>query len=132
VDDDTLSRVKTVLEGHGGVVAAYVFGSFARGTAGPSSDVDIAVLYEKAPPSVLGSPPMRLEGVLERELRRPVQVVCLNSAPPDLAIRVLRDGRLLLERDRAARIRHEVRLRNEYWDLEPVLRRCRKRERALR
>jgi hypothetical protein len=74
---------------------------------------------------------MKLEGALERVLHRPVQVVCLNVAPPDLAIRVLRGGRLIHERDRAARIRFEVNLRNVYWDLEPVLRMCR-RERAAR
>jgi predicted nucleotidyltransferase len=94
--------------------------------------VDFAVLYAERPPSVLGSPPMKLEAALERELRRPVEVVCLNTAPPDLAIRVLRDGRLILERDRAARIRFEVNLRNVYWDLEPILNRCRNREHAAR
>jgi predicted nucleotidyltransferase len=28
-----------------GIVATYLFGSFGRGTAGPGSDVDVAVLY---------------------------------------------------------------------------------------
>ena len=114
------------LAGHPGLVAAWLFGSVARGTDTPSSDIDVAVLYESAPPSVLDSPPMRLEGELERALRRTVQVVCMNTAPPDLGIRVLRHGKLLLEHDRASRIRFEVRLRNVYWDLEPILRRCRK------
>jgi hypothetical protein len=35
--------------------------------------------------------------------------------------RVLRDGRLMLERDRSARIRFEARARREYFDLLPVL-----------
>jgi predicted nucleotidyltransferase len=126
-----IARVLPVLGAHPGLVAAYLFGSVARGTAKASSDVDIATLYAERPPSVLGSPPMKLEGALERVLHRPVQVVCLNVAPPDLAIRVLRGGRLIHERDRAARIRFEVNLRNVYWDLEPVLRMCR-RERAAR
>ncbi|MFI5403270.1 MAG: nucleotidyltransferase domain-containing protein [Planctomycetota bacterium] len=122
-----IARVQPILAAHQGLVAAYLFGSVARGTAKASSDVDIAVLYAERPPSVLGSPPMKLEGALERELRCAVQVVCLNVAPPDLAIRVLRGGRLILERDRAARIRFEVNLRNVFWDLEPVLKLCRKR-----
>jgi hypothetical protein len=45
----------------------------------------------------------------------------------DLAHRVLRDGLLLLERDRSARIRFEVRARNEYFDLLPHLRRYRRK-----
>jgi hypothetical protein len=44
----------------------------------------------------------------------------------DLVHRVLRDGVLLLERDRSARIRFEVRARNDYFDLLPHLRRYRR------
>lgn len=111
-----------------GVVAVYVFGSVAAGTAGDHSDVDVAVLYASAPAPVLGGPPMRLEEDLERALRRTVQVVTLNSASPDLAIRVLRGGELIHEADRSARIRFEVRTRKVYFDLEPVLRRYRRLE----
>ena len=67
------------------------------------------------------------EADLERQVGVPVQVVILNNAPPDLAHRVLRDGRVLLERDRSARLRFEVRTRNLYFDLEPFLTRYRRR-----
>jgi hypothetical protein len=49
----------------------------------------------------------------------------LNEASVDLRIRVLRDGRLLADVDRSARIAFEVRTRNEAFDLEPVLTRYR-------
>jgi len=52
-------------------------------------------------------------------------LIVLNRAPTDLVHRVLRDGRLLLDRDPSKRIRFEVRKRNEYFDLEPALRRYR-------
>ena len=113
-------------------VAAYLFGSHARGSPKPGSDIDVAVLYEQRPAGKLDSEPMLLEGELERALRQPVDVVVLNSAPVDLAIRVLREGELLLENDRGARIRFEVRTRNEYFDLEPILLRYRGLERAAR
>ena len=66
-----------------------------------------------------------LEGELERALGRTVDLVVLNDVPVDLRIRVLRDGRLLIDRDRAARIAFEVQTRNEAFDLEPVLTRYR-------
>jgi len=113
-----------------GIVAVYLFGSEGRGTARTDSDVDVAVLYTEKPPGTLDSPNLTLEGNLERLLGRPVQVVVLNSAPVDLVHRVLRDGRLLFEVDRSTRIAFEVRARNEYFDLQPILRRYRKRERA--
>lgn len=44
-----------------------------------------------------------------------------NGAAPDLLHRVLRDGVLVHENDHAQRIQFEVRARNEYWDLLPIL-----------
>jgi hypothetical protein len=103
------------------VVAVYLFGSVARGTAGPGSDVDVAVLFARNPPALLAGPRFTLEGDLERALGRSVDLVVLNDAPVDLRTRVLRDGRLLIDRDRSARIAFEVRTRNEAFDLQPIL-----------
>jgi predicted nucleotidyltransferase len=107
------------------LVAAWLFGSVARGDHGLRSDVDIALLYRTDPPHILGSPPAQLEEHLERVLGLPVEVVVQNHAPVDLIKRVLRDGILLLERDRSARVQFEVKSRNEYWDLLPILERYR-------
>lgn len=112
------------------LVAAYLFGSVARGTDSSNSDIDVGILLRTAPSSGLNDLRSELEGHLERALGRRTQVVILNNAPPDLLHRVLRDGRLLVERDRAARIRFEVRARNEYFDLLPILKRYRRREAA--
>jgi predicted nucleotidyltransferase len=107
------------------IVAAYLFGSHARGTARADSDVDVAILYDPAPPVSLEDFPFDIETALERRLGRPVQAIVLNRAPVDLVHRVLRDGRLLLDRDRGKRIRFEVRARAEFLDLKPVLDRYR-------
>ena len=112
------------------LLAAYLFGSVARGTDTSNSDVDVGVLLRTAPSGALNDLRFDLEGDLERALGRRTQIVILNNAPPDLVHRVLRDGRLLLDRDPAARIRFEVRARNEYFDLLPVLNRYRRREPA--
>lgn len=110
------------------LVAAYLFGSVSRDTATGESDVDIGILLQSTPPGRLQDLRSALEGLLERALGRSVQVVVLNQAPADLVHRVLRDGRLLVDRDRGARIRFEVRTRNEYFDLMPTLNRYRRRE----
>ena len=105
-----------------GAIAVYLFGSVARGEARADGDVDVGVLFETAPPATLDAPQFALEADLERRLHRRVQVVALNRASSDLVHRVLRDGRLVLDRDRAARIRFEVRSRNEYFDMAPIRR----------
>lgn len=114
------------------VVSAYLFGSVARGTAQARSDVDVAILLAGDPPRTLAGLSLDLEGDLEHKLRLPVQLIVLNRADPDLIHRVLRDGKLLVDRDRSKRIRFEVKARNEFFDLQPFLERYRhpKRKRA--
>ncbi len=108
------------------IVAAYLFGSTATGTARPDSDVDVAVLYRAAPPPTLDSGVFDLEADLSRHLGKEAQLVVLNGAPVDLVHRVLMQGRLVLDRDKSARIRFEVESRNEYFDLLAFLRRYRR------
>ena len=105
-----------------GAVAVYLFGSVARGEARADSDVDVGVLFEQEPPATLDAPQFAVEAELERRFGRAVQVVALNRASSDLVHRVLRDGRLVLDRDPAARTRFEVRSRNEYFDMAPIRR----------
>jgi predicted nucleotidyltransferase len=107
------------------IIAVYLYGSRARGTATARSDVDLGVLYTAAPSPSLESLPFDIEAELERGLGAPVEIVVLNDAPVDLVHRVLRDGTLLLDRDPSRRIRFEVRARNQFFDLQPLLARYR-------
>ena len=111
----------------GEIIAAYLFGSVARATMGARSDVDVAVLYATAPPATLEGLPLDLEGRIEQLVKRQAQVIVLNTAPVSLVHRVLRDGVLLFDRDPSARIRFEVRARNEFFDLQPILARYHRR-----
>lgn len=110
----------------GDAVAVYLFGSVARGTAHARSDVDVAVLFEEEPPPTLEGLQLDLEAELTLDLGIPVQLVVLNWASSDLIHRVLRDGKLVLNRDPSKRIRFEVKARNEFFDLQPFLRRYRR------
>lgn len=87
-----------------GVIAVYVFGSSADGTAHMASDVDVAVLASRRL-----SPHERFE-LQERVasgIGRDVDLVELAAATPVLAIQVVARGRLLYDGDRAARERFE-------------------------
>jgi predicted nucleotidyltransferase len=108
------------------IACVYLFGSVARGQAGPHSDIDVAVLYADEPPPGMAGLGLRLAGNLERELGLPVDLVVLNRCSADLIHRVLRDGVLVLDRNPSARIRFEVQARNAYFDLKPILDRYRR------
>jgi predicted nucleotidyltransferase len=112
------------------IVAAYLFGSVARGDHTPRSDVDLAVLLKQQPAAGLAGLGFDIAAALEHALHRPVDVIILNEASPDLVHRVLRDGVLVLESDRRARVAFEVRARAQYFDLAP-LRRLYRRHPAL-
>ncbi len=106
--------------------AVYLFGSMARGEASADSDVDVAVLCGKPVDPGLAGLKLALAGDLEERLGRRVDLVVLDHQPPDLVHRVLRDGLLVIENNRSARIRFEVKARNEYFDVLPMLRRYRR------
>jgi predicted nucleotidyltransferase len=123
---DIIDRlVQALADAPADVVAAYLFGSVARGTATTSSDVDLGILLRERPTATLAGRRLDFEDVLTQKLGVRVQLVILNDAPPDLVRRVLAARQLVLERDRALRIRFEVRARNEYFDLQPILARYR-------
>lgn len=103
-----------------GASAVYLFGSVARGTNRPTSDVDIGVLLAQSPSGFSGLK-LDLEGSLETALGQRAQVVVMNKAPVDLIHRILRDGRLVFEGDHRARVAFEVKARSEYFDLLPFL-----------
>jgi predicted nucleotidyltransferase len=113
-----------------GVLAAYLFGSYARGQAGPLSDVDVAVLLDDACDEQR-SFDIRLEviGGLMRMLHtNDVDVIVLNQAPLALQYRVVRDGILLYCRERQPTIEFAARTVSMYLDFKPVIER---HERAI-
>jgi len=79
------------------------------------------VLFDPSPRNQLLGPVSRLRGEFEHALSRPVDLVVLNHASPDLVHCVLRDGVLLCDRDPQKRIAFEVQARNAYFDIRPYL-----------
>ncbi len=89
------------------ILFAFVFGSRARGTARPDSDLDVAVyLSPNLTPKERFDTRLRLHAELEDF--GPVDVVILNDAPPLLAHRALLGAPIEI-RDREAYVRFFVR-----------------------
>jgi uncharacterized protein len=115
--------IREVLGSDPHIAYALLFGSEAAGRATVHSDLDIAIASssgEGFDHHTLGS----LTASLERTANRPVHVVVLDQAPPALAYRVFRDGRLLVERDAAALTRDRARAILGYLDFKPVEQLC--------
>ncbi len=107
-----------------GVTLAYLYGSQARGDAGPLADVDVAVLFDASlPPDERFRRVLLLAGELGTRFRRnDVHVVDLAGAPPLLRHRVYHDGRLLHCADETVRVRFATSALRDYVDTEPLRR----------
>ena len=121
IDAAALERLTEALD-LDGVVAAMLIGSQARGTAGPLSDVDIAVWHDpNLDPKASFQLQLDLIGAASHALATDeVDVVMLNRAPPLLRHRAVRDGKRLVERDPVARVRFEARTLLDYLDTMPL------------
>ena len=132
--EQVLAAVRVALERRREVLEAYLFGSFARGEAQPHSDVDIAVYVE---PSARSESALGVDAEIAAELMRElgsnrVDVVMLNTAPPLLHHRVLRDGIRILSRDLRATTVREGRALSRYCDYVPQLAKIRTAHEARR
>jgi hypothetical protein len=101
------------------VAFALVFGSSARGSAGPQSDLDVAIGVSAGHAfsiAELGD----LCAQIERVARRPVDLVLLDEAPPALAFRVFRDGHVVAVRDARALANRKAKAVLDYLDFQPI------------
>jgi predicted nucleotidyltransferase len=95
-----------------------LFGSAARGKDTARSDVDIAVLLDD---DSLASR-RAVENALGRVVARPVDIVHLSSAPPQLRFEIAREGRMLLEHRLHAWADFRARAMIDWWDWSPTAR----------
>lgn len=111
-----------VRECAGKLDCAYLFGSVARGEAGPLSDCDVALLFrESLPPHARLETAAAIIDQVQRIDGTRIDVVILNEAPPALRHRVIRDGRPLFVADDTRRVRFEHQTLREFLDFRWVL-----------
>jgi predicted nucleotidyltransferase len=100
------------------VQLAVLFGSAARGRQGPRSDVDLALRLEP------NNTETRRDAVdaARRVVRREIDAVDLDSAPPLLRFQIARHGIVLVEREPKAWARFKMRAMIDWWDWAPTAR----------
>jgi predicted nucleotidyltransferase len=116
-----LQLVAAICGSSPGVLLAYLFGSRVDGSTGPMSDVDVAVLLDRAadPTATRSRVAHRLRLSLEAN---DVDVLILNQAPIELAYGVIAEGTIAFAGSEAARVEYEATVMSRYGDYLPVLR----------
>jgi predicted nucleotidyltransferase len=116
---DQIRQAQAYLDQRFGLDALWVYGSEAKGTAGPRSDLDLGALFVRA-----AAPADLLDAAAELSVRlgRDVDVVDLDRASPILAMQVLRHGRLVNDANPRRRHDHFARTLSRYEDVKIIRR----------
>ena len=98
-NDTTMFALAGVLNDEPQVLAAYLFGSSADGTASPSSDVDVGVLCST---NVSLEELIRIEALLDESISQTVDLLDVRRAGPFVALEVIRGDRFYCQDEIAA------------------------------
>jgi predicted nucleotidyltransferase len=101
------------------VKLAVLFGSTARGQAGPRSDVDLGILLDPDTPEVRS----KVEPELWRATDRTLDLIFLDKAPPLLRFEIARDGVVLHQQQDHLWTDFKTKAMLDWWDWEPVAKR---------
>ncbi|MHB1128375.1 MAG: type VII toxin-antitoxin system MntA family adenylyltransferase antitoxin [Bacillota bacterium] len=99
------------------VITAYVFGSRAEGVARGKSDTDIAVLLDEGMQDTFDYR-MKMADELERLVRTPVDLILLREAPLLLQFQILKNGKILFDRDADQRAYYQMHVLGKYYDYQ--------------
>lgn len=118
-----IEDLRVALEADSRIAYALLFGSSVKGTTHFRSDVDVAIGVidrRRLDLMEIGDLKSRLEAAAGRS----VDLVILDEAPPGLAYRVFRDGRLIFARDEPSLAARRARAILEYIDFRPLEELC--------
>ena len=113
-DQPLAEKLRSLMAQRPEVRFAYLFGSQARGQAGPLSDTDIAVFVDPAL-DLLDARLRIIEALMRLLGDERVDVITLNNAAPALRHAVIGDG-VVIKEDEALRTAFEERTTSEYLD----------------
>lgn len=113
--------LKTTLQKEKEVLFCYLFGSFANQNSILKSDIDIAVYLDKEKCSDFFEKRLELISQTSKALKKETDVIILNTASPFLKYVILKEGKLILEKNKEQRINFELKTINEYFDFKPIL-----------
>lgn len=98
---------------------AYLYGSYAQGEQSPESDIDIAVHFKDHSLKKLLEVGRRLQAQIETE--RELDVRSLDKGTPRFRFRIIQEGKVIYEVDKAKRADLEEKIDHEYHDHQSLV-----------
>ena len=120
MQNKTTKALEAVFNEENEVLIAYLFGSYAKGVQTTKSDIDIAILLSETSKKMLEYY-LHLINELSKALSNEVDLVILNTAPPQLKHQIIKHGKLVYCKNEKARIEFEARAQDEYLDFSNAI-----------
>jgi len=116
--ENDLKKIRPIVEElkRGEVQAIYLFGSHAKGSARPTSDIDICVITNK------DIPRSAKEEIMSNSSRN-IDVSLFWDLPPTIRFRVFQEGKTLYTKDELSLQRIKVDTLKSYLDIQPIIKR---------
>lgn len=118
-EDIGVRRLMARAEGDPDVLGVILFGSQARGDAGPGSDIDVCVVLEPSAPFGLEASRKRLEYLAGSDL----DVKIFQQLPLYIRSRILKEGRVVFVRDEDRLYELAIRTARAFEDFRPYYQR---------
>ncbi|GBE00511.1 nucleotidyltransferase domain protein [bacterium BMS3Abin07] len=105
-----LSGIGKVLDSHGNIEFAYLFGSYADGNAFPASDIDIAVYLSSGPAGL--NDELVLHTMLSRELKcNNVDLIMINNTRNIILLEdIIKNGKVIYDKNSPLREQFELKV----------------------
>jgi len=118
MNNEKIDKIKEFIRKQSYVQLSYLFGSSATGNQGPLSDIDIAFYLKNLNKEQLFKKELLLRAELKNILKtnKLIDVVIMNEAPLTLNFEIIKDGKIIFERNKDLRIDVETRIMSRYLD----------------
>ncbi|OQX53256.1 MAG: hypothetical protein B5M48_03785 [Candidatus Omnitrophica bacterium 4484_213] len=126
--EDLVEDLRIFFQSQGEILFCYLFGSFAYRNFTSKSDIDIAVYLDRKKCRDLFKKRLSLIADLSRDLKKETDVIILNDiSSVFFEYVILKEGKLIFERDKEKRIEFEMKVLNQYFDFKPIMERYNQR-----
>jgi len=116
------NRLKPILEKEKGLLFGYLFGSATQGKTNFESDIDLAVYLDEKKSGDFFKKRLFLIEEVQSILKKPTEVIILNEIKSIFfKFVIIKEGKVIFERDRAKRIDFELKTMQEYYDFQPFI-----------
>lgn len=109
------------------VLFCYLFGSQVTKNSVSESDVDLAIYLDESKSKKFSDNRLELTGEISKLLKKQADIVVLNTAGLFLKYVILKQGKLIFEKNSDKRIDFELKSINEYFDFKPAMEEYNKR-----